>query len=306
MKWIVETSSKKKKRMIHQGNYDIIMNHGEIRSGFSVNFNITRIIRVGQSTHYTKITKTQKSRRKTNLLSTIEGVFGSEGHSQEVLVRIDEDVANRDDGGVLESERDRSNSLDGAQESINQNLLIDIEDVGSEDVAIVEDLDDAHPEGEGRDVQHVEESSFGRTDALTSSDNLDVSDDLNGTTSDLGGDTEGLEERGLARFHTSVSTRDSDIDSGEHACTSGGGDLVGGDDRSDFLKVLVGEDETDVATDVGEETLELGEFGENRAKSTSDHGVLAHQHNTLAAESDTNLMHLVGTDVVDIDNEDRS
>ena len=39
-------------------------------------------------------------------------------------------------------------------------------------------------------------------------------------------------------------------------------------------------------------------------ESTADHGVLAHDDDTLATESDTDLVHLVGTDVVDIDDED--
>ena len=35
------------------------------------------------------------------------------------------------------------------------------------------------------------------------------------------------------------------------------------------------------------------------------HGVLAHQDNTLATETQTNLVHLLRADIVDTDNEDR-
>lgn len=35
------------------------------------------------------------------------------------------------------------------------------------------------------------------------------------------------------------------------------------------------------------------------------HGVLAHQDNTLATETQTNLVHLLRADIVDTDNENR-
>lgn len=53
------------------------------------------------------------------------------------------------------------------------------------------------------------------------------------------------------------------------------------------------------------QTLVLGRVGDQALESAADHGVLAHQNDTLAAEGATDLVHLVGADVVDIDNEDR-
>jgi len=44
--------------------------------------------------------------------------------------------------------------------------------------------------------------------------------------------------------------------------------------------------------------------GDNGAKSASDHSIFTHQDDAFTAEGDTNLVHLVGTNVVDIDDED--
>lgn len=52
------------------------------------------------------------------------------------------------------------------------------------------------------------------------------------------------------------------------------------------------------------ETLVLGEIGEESLQSTADHGVLAHEHNTLTAEGDADLVHLLGRHIVNADDED--
>ena len=124
---------------------------------------------------------------------------------------------------------------------------VDIKNLGGKDVAVIVDLLNLHTKGEGRDVQHVQESSFGRSDSGSSSNDLNVSDDFNSTTSNLGGDTESLEERGLAGFHTSVSGRDVDVEGSDGTSTSRGGDTVGENLLTGLLEITVGEDETDVA-----------------------------------------------------------
>jgi hypothetical protein len=55
-----------------------------------------------------------------------------------------------------------------------------------------------------RDVQQVEEGSLRGTDLVSSLNELEVSGNFNGTTSNLGGDTESLEEGGLSGFHTTT------------------------------------------------------------------------------------------------------
>lgn len=210
-----------------------------------------------------------------------------------------------DNRRVVESQRDGSNGLNTAEEAVNEFLLVDVKDRGREDVALVEDLHDGHTVGERRDVQHIEQRRLGRTDTGASSDDLDVGDDFNRTTGNLGRNVQSLEEGGLARLHTGVAGRDEDILGCVGTGTRGGSDNVRNDDLTDLLEVARGEDETDVALDVGKETLELRVLRENGAESAADHGILTHQNDTLATKGDTDLMHLVGTDIVDIDQEDR-
>lgn len=52
------------------------------------------------------------------------------------------------------------------------------------------------------------------------------------------------------------------------------------------------------------EALVLREISEETLDGTADHGVLAHQHNGLAAHADSDLVHLLRRDIVDGDNED--
>jgi hypothetical protein len=56
--------------------------------------------------------------------------------------------------------------------------------------------------------------------------------------------------------------------------------------------------------DVGEKALVLGRVSDQALQSTADHGVFAHEHNTLAAERLTDLVHLLRRDIVDGDDED--
>ncbi len=90
--------------------------------------------------------------------------------------------------------------FDTGQEAVDQFLLVNVEDIRREDIALVEDLDNSHTVGERRDVEHVEEGGLRASDTGSSSDDLDIGHDFNGTTGDLGGNTESLEERGLSGF----------------------------------------------------------------------------------------------------------
>jgi len=210
------------------------------------------------------------------------------------------------EGGILEGQRDGSNGLDTGHETVNELGFVNVENVGRKGVALVKDLDNSHTVSERRNVEHVEQSGFRGTDTGTGGDDLDIGDNFNGTTSNLGGDTESLEERGLSGFHTSVASRDRDVLGGKGTGTGRSSNLVCDDDFSDLFQVTRGEDETNVSLDMGKETFELRVLGHDGTKSTADHGVVAHENDTFTSESDTDLVHLVGTDVVDIDQEDGS
>ena len=55
---------------------------------------------------------------------------------------------------------------------------------------------------------------------------------------------------------------------------------------------------------MGKEALVLGVVVDETLQSTADHGVLSHENDTLAAERLADLVHLLGRDIVDGDNED--
>jgi len=64
---------------------------------------------------------------------------------------------------------------------------------------------------ERRDVEHVEEGSLRSIDLLSGRNKMDVRNDFNGTTGNLGRDVKSLEERSLSGFHTSVTSGDVDV-----------------------------------------------------------------------------------------------
>lgn len=207
-------------------------------------------------------------------------------------------------GGDTGSERDSGNGLGSREESIEQSLLLNVEDLGREDGTVVVDLSDGHTVSERRDVEHVQQSSFGSTDSTTGLDDLDIGNDFNGTSSNFGWNTKSLEERGLSGFHTGVSTWDPNVVGGNGTSSSGGSDDVGNNDFSDILQITGSEDETDVSLDVGEELLELGVFGKDDSETSSDHGVFTHEDDTFSSERLSDQVGLLRRDIVDVDDED--
>jgi hypothetical protein len=148
--------------------------------------------------------------------------------------------------------------------------LLNVKDARVESVAIVVHLGDTHTVGEGRDVQHVEQGSLGSSDLGTSIDELEIGGNFNGTTGNLGWDTESLEERGLSGFHTSVTSGDVDIGRSNGTSTSGSSDLVGKNLVTDFFKIAVGENETDISLDERKETLILWGLGDEALDGTAN------------------------------------
>jgi len=148
--------------------------------------------------------------------------------------------------------------------------LLNVEHAGWEGVALVVNLGNTHTICEGRDVQHVEQGSLGGSNLTASLDELQFGSDFNGTTGNLSWDTEGLEERGLSGFHTSVTSWDEDIGRGDSTGSGGGSNLVGENFVTDGLEVAVGEDETDVAFNERKETLVRGGIGDEALDGTTD------------------------------------
>ncbi|CAO0795535.1 unnamed protein product [Mucor circinelloides] len=239
-----------------------------------------------------------------DLLRTGEGIIGSNRDSQQVLVTVDDRVRNGSQSRITNSERDGGNLTDSSQQVGNQLGFFNIENIGREERSSIVNLDNTHTISEGRDVQHVQENSFGRTDLGARLDKLDIRDNFNGTTSNLGGDTESLEERGLSWFHTSVTTGNDNISRSNGTSTSRSSNTVGDDLFTDILEVTVGENETNVTLNKVKKLLEFGTLTNHTLQGTTNHGVLTHKNNSFTTEGETDLMHLVGTDIVNVDNED--
>src|SRR5258706_10519731 len=72
---------------------------------------------------------------------------------------------------------------------------------------------------------------------------------------------------------------------------------------ANLFQVFIGEYKADVTLDMWDEALKLRELAKEGAEGMADHCVLTHQHNSLATKCDMDLVHLVGTDIVDIDKE---
>lgn len=226
-----------------------------------------------------------------HLLGSLEGELGRDGDGDEVLVGVDQGVVDGDNGGEVDGERDGGDGLDRGEELVDEGLLVDVEHLGSEDGSVVEDLDDRHTVRERRDVEHVQEGGLGGSDSGSGGDDLDVGDNLDGSSGNLGRDRERLEEGGLSGLHAGVTSGDPDVLGGERSSSGGGGDLVVEDDLSDLLEVSRGEDESNVSLDVGEELLELRVLSEDGSERSSNHGVLSHEDGGLASESLSDLVH---------------
>lgn len=174
-------------------------------------------------------------------------VVSLEGDGDGVLVGVDQRVHDGSQGGEVGGQGDGADGADGRLESGQELFLANIQDVGAEDLTVVVDLSNGHTIGEGRDVEHVQQGGLRGADLSTGHNELELADNFNGTTSNLGGNTEGLEERSLVWWHTSVSSWNENIQGSNGTSTSRGRDSVLDDLLADLLQVLVGEDEADIA-----------------------------------------------------------
>lgn len=270
--------------------------------------------------------------------------LGLDGNGKDVLVGVDDGVHDRGQGGEVDGQGDGGNGGDGLGQGAEELLLANVENLGREGLALVVDLLDSQTVREGRDVHHVEQGGLGGTDLVAGLDELEIGGDFNGTTGNLGGDTEGLEEGRLAGLHAGVASGNPDIDGSDGTGTSRGGDTVGQKLVTDILEIAVGEDEADIALDEGQETLVLGSVVDEGLEGTADllaanwvsknqiaseicpqklsrlfngsvfvhyfqgtatyHSVLAHQDNAISTEGVADFVHLLRADIVNRDDED--
>jgi len=212
-------------------------------------------------------------------------------------------VRNRGNSGVTDLDRDGSKSADSLHELGSEDIISDVEDIGIVDVSVLKDERDLETVKEGLDAELVQESDVRKRDLLVDLDEVNSVQDFDRTLKNLGGDVKSLEKGGLSRVKTGGTRGYEHITGGDGTSSGGGRDLVVEDDLSDLSEVVVGENETDVSDDDGEESLEVGELLDVVTDDSSDDGVLSHQHDGTAAKGDTDKLHLVGTDIVNLDNE---
>jgi len=157
---------------------------------------------------------------------------------------------------------------------------------------------------EGTDVKLGQKGSLGLTDLLTSVDESGRGENLDLTLDDLSTDVKSLKEGGLSGLETSGTSRDDDIVGGNSTGLGGGTDLKRSDEVTDLVKVLLGEDETDVAVKVRKKVLDLVVLVEVHTDGLAHHGLLTHEKDGLATKNGTDLLHLVAADVIALDNDD--
>merc|ERR1712154_152862 len=120
---------------------------------------------------------------------------------------------------------------------------------------------------------------------------------------DLGGDGQRLEERGLLGPQCGGLGGDLDIQGGQGSSTGRGLHFVVKKHLSDFREIFLGEDEAYIVLDDRKKLFQSWIAVQMTTDSFPHHSVLAHEDNGLSPESSTNLLHLLGTDIVCIDNE---
>lgn len=69
-----------------------------------------------------------------------------------------------------------------------QSFLCDVKHFGVVDAAIVKHLLDDQPEGEGGDIQHVQQRGFTGAHLVSGLNQLHIAQDFNGAPGDLSGD----------------------------------------------------------------------------------------------------------------------
>lgn len=128
-------------------------------------------------------------------------------------------------------------------------------------------------------------------------------DNFNGTTRDLGGDLQGLEETGLLGTQVGDLSGQDDIAGSDGAGLGGRSDLVLLELLANERQVLFGEHKADVLEDVRQELLQVRVLFQMTANGLLHHGVLAHENDGMAAQADTDLLHLRRADVIRTDDE---
>jgi len=239
-----------------------------------------------------------------HLFGFLEGVLGANSDGNEVLETVHDGVRDRGNGRIANLKTKGSDVGDTLADNSLNISKSHIENLALINETVVEDNTGDKTVAEGTDVKLGQKGSLRLTDLLTSVDEGGGGEDLDLTLNDLGTDVKSLKEGGLSGLETSGTSRDNNIIGSDGTSLGGGTDLQGGDKLTDFAKILVGEDETDVAIEVREKVLTGGVLVDVLTDGLAHHGLLTHEKDGLATENSTDLLHLVAANVVALDNDD--
>jgi len=157
---------------------------------------------------------------------------------------------------------------------------------------------------EGTDVKLGQKGSFRLTNLLTSMDKSGRSKNFDLTLANLSTDVKSLKEGSLSGLETSGTSRNNNIIRSNGTSLGGCTDLEGGNKITNFVKILVGENKTDVTIKVRKKVLNLRILVDVLTDSLTHHSLLTHKKNGLTTKNTTDLLHLVAANVVALDNDD--
>jgi hypothetical protein len=205
----------------------------------------------------------------------------------------------------MNNQTDGSKSTKGFSKLESKDSISDIQNLGIKEGTSIVDSLESQTISEWFDTELLEESSLGGSNLLTGLDKGGIVSHLNLTLGNLGSNLQRLEKGSLAGVATGGTLGDNDLGGSKRTDTSRGGTGVGFQDFTDSGQVTVGEDETDVSTAA---LLEHGKLGSGvldniLTDALAHHGVLSHEDFSFSAKSATGILELLGTNIVDFDDE---
>jgi len=232
-------------------------------------------------------------------LSLLENVVGSEGNGNEVLVGVQDDVREGREGWVVKTEGEGGNVGNSSGEGLEEILWGGREELGVVDNTFVIDVGQLQSIGEWTKVKHLHEGGLGRTDTLTFLAEMDISQDFDATSGNLGGNVEGGEERGLGWLEGGDLLWDDNVLRSEDSSLGLGRNTGLQKLLTERGAVFLGENESDVVLDGREDGFPLWVVDQLVLDGLSHESVLSQEDGGTTTETSTDLLHVVGANVID-------
>mmetsp|Transcript_14551 Transcript_14551/g.21698 ORF Transcript_14551/g.21698 Transcript_14551/m.21698 type:complete len:237 (+) Transcript_14551:596-1306(+) len=208
-------------------------------------------------------------------------------------------------GRVSKSQRKRCYHGKSSRELICKDIIGDVKNLSIEDGSIVVNRLEYNSVSERLNAELLQQGSLGSGNLVSLSDKMSIVGHLNLSTGNLSRNLKGLEESCLSGITSSGSLLYDNVSGGDTSNTGRGGTYVGLKNLTNFSKISVGENKSDVST---AESLKLA----NRCSlvllaeftdALTHHGVLSHKKFSLSTEGLTGLLKLGRSYIVYGDNE---